>query len=330
MPCAAAYSMGRVLNSKYTGALYQVRKGGTPSTDGTSSNMKTGIRGGGTTQNINAVGGYADSAAQDTFCGTDTCTVSKLYDQSGNGNDLVVAPAGGYNDGSANLPDFEPTATKGIITAGGHKVYSLYMGTREGYRLTVKGKNVPTGSASQGIYEVADGTHFGDQCCWDFGNAIPDGTKYGTMDTLFFGKAGWGNGAGSTGPWFMADFEAGVWAGGSKVGDPGWGALSDAHPKNPNNPAMGVPFAMGILKTQTSKYALRSADVQKATDFATSYEGALPKALPLDGGIILGIGGDNSNHSFGTFIEGAIVAGYPTTDTDLAVLKNVQAVGYTK
>lgn len=333
LPCAAAYSMVRVLNSKYTGFLYQVRKGGTMVTDGSGANMKTGVRGGGTTKDIGAIGGYVDIAAHDAFCDT-ACTVSKLYDQSGNGNDLTVAKAGGYNDGSANLDDFESAASKGPITvAGGKKSYSLYMGTREGYRLMAKGKGMPTGSAAQGIYELADGTHFGDQCCWDFGNAVTDPKRYANMNTLFFGKAGWGNGAGN-GPWFMADFEAGVWAGGSKVGDPGWGALDDAHPKNNANPAMPVPFALGMLKTQMnpSKYALRSADVKTAADMTTSYEGALPlnRGTGSEGGILLGVGGDNSNHSFGTFFEGAIVAGYPTVATDLAILNNIKAVGYSK
>jgi hypothetical protein len=32
----------------------------------------------------------------------------------------------------------------------------------------------------------------------------------------------------------------------------------------------------------------------------------------------------------GTFYEGAITSGYPSDATDLAVLKNVQAVGYAK
>jgi hypothetical protein len=45
---------------------------------------------------------------------------------------------------------------------------------------------------------------------------------------------------------------------------------------------------------------------------------------------VLGVGGDNSNHSYGTFYEGAIVSGFPTAATDLAVMKNIQAVGYTK
>ena len=48
------------------------------------------------------------------------------------------------------------------------------------------------------------------------------------------------------------------------------------------------------------------------------------------GAVVLGVGGDNSNNSYGTFYEGAIVAGYPTPEVDLQVLKNVQAVGYSK
>ena len=53
--------------------------------------------------------------------------------------------------------------------------------------LSVKGKNVPLGTAAQGIYELADGTHSGTACCWDFGNVTTDPTQYGIMNTLFFG-----------------------------------------------------------------------------------------------------------------------------------------------
>ena len=41
------------------------------------------------------------------------------------------------------MPDFESSATKGSLTVGGHKVYSLYMNAREGYRLTAEGKGMP-------------------------------------------------------------------------------------------------------------------------------------------------------------------------------------------
>ena len=149
------------------------------------------------------------------------------------------------------------------------------------------------------------------------------------MNTLFFGNAFWGNGAG-TGPWFMADFEAGVWAGGSKKGDPGWGALSDDHPPNPNNPSLKVKYAFGILKTSSAKWALRMADSATTNPLVTAFEGAMPKPISNAGAVVLGVGGDNSNISWGTFYEGAIVAGYPTTAVDDAVLANVKAAGYGK
>ena len=302
-PCAAAYSMVRALSTTYSGPLYQVRNGSSASNTGT----------GGTTKDIGMLAdGYADTATQDAFC-TSTCTVSKMYDQSGNNNDLVLGTKGSYGCTSsppdtACSTDYESSATKGAVTAGGHKVYSLYMNAHEGYRtpLNVKGKNVPTGNSAQGIYELADGTHTGGACCWDFGNVSPDP---------------WGSGAGA-GPWFGGDFEGGVWMGGS----------SSTPGANTSNPSMKVSFALGILHTPVGKYAIRVADVQTATDLTTAYDGAIPsgKTWGNAGGIVLGVGGDNSNHSAGTFYEGAVTTGVPSNATDLLIMKNIQTVGYKK
>jgi hypothetical protein len=311
----------RALSKAYNGPLLQVRNG--------SSAKNTGS--GGVTKDIMMTAdGLVDTAAIDAHCAGSICTVSKLYDQSGNENHMGTAKKGNTAGGATGAEDdYESSATKGAIMIGGKKIYSLYMDKHEGYRLHAVGKGMARGTASQGIYMVADGTHYGTACCWDFGNVTTDPTKYGFMNTLFFGKAFWGNGAG-TGPWMMADFEGGVWAGGSKVGDPGWGSLNDAHPANPANPTLNVPFAMGILKTTATKWGLRMADVKTATDLATAYDGNLPVTPNNLGGIVLGVGGDNSNNSWGTFYEGAIVSGFPTNATDLAVMKNVQAVGYSK
>jgi hypothetical protein len=92
-----------------------------------------------------------------------------------------------------------------------------------------------------------------------------------------------------------------------------------------------VPFAFGSLKTSPGKYAIRVADAATASDLTTAYDGAMTvRTWDNAGGIVLGVGGDNSNHSFGTFYEGAVTAGRPSDATDLAVFKNVKAVGYTK
>jgi hypothetical protein len=310
-PCAAAYSTIRALTKKYSGPLYQVRSG--------SSAQNTGS--GGTTKDIGITAdGFADTATQDTFCTGTTCTISILYDQSGNNNNLKVAPAGLSGGGTyAAMPDFESSATKGSLTVGGHKVYSLYMNAREGYRLTAAGKGMPLGNTAQGIYELADGTHSGTACCWDFGNVSTDPKVYGVMNTIFFGTGFWGTGAGS-GPWFLGDFEGGVWAGGSGA----------SNVNNPMNPSMKVPFAFGIVKTSPGQYAIRTANLQTATAPTTAYDGTSPKTWANTGGILLGIGSDNSNNSWGTFFEGAITNGRPSDTTDATVLTNVQAAGYGK
>jgi non-reducing end alpha-L-arabinofuranosidase len=315
VPCGAAYSMVRSLSSKYSGPLYQVRSGSSSTNRGT----------GGTTKDIGlATDGFADTSAVDDFCNGSTCTISKIYDQSGNGNDMVRASKGPTGNGTHSGDDcYESTVTKGSVTLGGKKVYVLYMAQYEGYRtpLGVTGKGIPTGNKDQGIYELVDGTHYGTQCCWDFGSVSPDPNKYVTMNTLFFGTGFWGSGAGS-GPWFGGDFEGGVWMGGS----------AGSNVTTSTNPSMKVPFALGILHTPVGKYALRMADISSATDLTTGYDGNIPsgKTWGNAGGIVLGVGGDNSNNSYGTFYEGAVTNGSPSNATDLLIMKNVQAVGYKK
>jgi len=310
-PCAAAFSMVRALSKSYTGPLFQVRTGSSTTNRGT----------GGTTIDIGTTAdGYADRAAEDAACNGTVCTVSKLYDQSGNGSHLTRAPKGATGNGTHSGDDcYESSATKGEVTAGGHKLYSLYMDQFEGYRLAAVGKNMPLKTAAQGIYMLADGTHYGTACCWDFGNVTTNPLNYHTMNTLFLGTGFWGKGTGS-GPWFLADFEGGVWAGGS-------GASSA---QNNNSPSMKVSFALGMLKTSPGNYTIRVADTATASALTTANSSATPMSMDNQGGITLGVGGDNSNNSWGTFFEGAITVGAPTEAADLAVLKNIQAVGYKK
>ena len=255
MPCGAAYSTVRGAQKTYTGSLYQVRN--------MSSAMNTGS--GGMLKDIGmSADGFADTSVQDAFCSGTVCTFSIIYDQSGNGE----RPQGRARGLLATAERTRPCPTssrarpRASLTVGGHKVYTLYMNAREGYRtpLNVKAKGVPMGNTAQGIYELADGTHAGNACCWDFGSVSPDPTKYVTMNTLFFGTGFWDKGAGS-GPWFMGDFEGGVWAGGSASGTGN---------TNSTNPSMKVPFALGILHTPVGKYALRMADVKTATDLTTA------------------------------------------------------------
>jgi hypothetical protein len=317
-PCVGAYSMVRLLNSTYTGPAYQVRKGGT-------WDQKAGPSGG-TTKDIAFVSGYGDAASQDQFCSDGTCTVSILYDQSGKGNDLKAAPPGCYTggDGGAARADKEAVASRRKVTVNGRSLYALQTLAYEGYRNNAT-KDMIKGTAAQGIYMVADGKKAGSACCWDFGNAMPsncaDGT--GSMNALMLGTGGFGKGAGK-GPWFIGDFEFGVWACGSQPTSQGC--------TNPDLPSMDTTeFAFGILKTNTlngvGQYCIRIAD-PKDSALKTAYDGKAPQNWKLGGAIILGIGGDNSNWSFGTFFEGVITAGRPADDVDAKVYANFQAVKY--
>ena len=328
MPCAAAYSMVRSLSKTYKGPLFQVRAGSS-STNNTMS--------GGTTADIKpGADGFVDAATVDAACGTGYCTVSVLYDHSGNGNDLKRAPKGTSAGGASGLLDnYESIATKGQVTAGGHRVYSLYMNRTEGYGTTVAGKNMPAGdSQPQGTYELADGTRKASACCWEFGNVtyLP-ATEYHFADTLCLGHTYWGNSKDSQWFGFGADFEGGVWAGGAVNGDPGWGGYNGTFTTNTANPTMSAAkFALGFLRVNPTTWAIHVADLSLASALTKAWDGGIPSIVTMDhrGGIVLGVGPNNSNNSLGTFYEGAIVSGYPTDDIELAVMTNLLAVGYAR
>ena len=123
----------------------------------------------------------------------------------------------------------------------------------------------------------------------------------------------------------MADFENGVWTGGS--------ALQPGTAMNPNDPTVTADYAFGLVKTDTvnstPQWAMRVGDTQSG-GLTTAYAGKAPAAWNLQGAVLLGTGGDNSNSSYGTFFEGAITYGQPSDATDLAILQNTQAAGYGK
>src|SRR6185369_17004981 len=203
-PCVAAHSTVRALFGSYDGKLYQVRR----ASDKTTKDIA-----------VLSPGGYANAAAQDTFCAGTTCTISLIYDQTSQANHLTVTPPGGWlaNGGT------EANATAAKITISGHTAYGVYTtGSFDeavggvGYRNN-KTKGIATGDQPEGIYMVASGKHYNQWCCFDYGNAETNNKDNGpgTMETLYFGTSTqWGRGSGS-GPWVMADLEDGVFAGGS-------------------------------------------------------------------------------------------------------------------
>ena len=78
-PCVAAHSTVRALFGSYNGRLYQVRRA--------SNNQTSDI-------NTLSAGGFANAAAQDSFCAGTSCVITVVYDQSGHGNDLWYQGSG--------------------------------------------------------------------------------------------------------------------------------------------------------------------------------------------------------------------------------------------
>ncbi|HEX5494128.1 MAG TPA: arabinofuranosidase catalytic domain-containing protein, partial [Mycobacteriales bacterium] len=304
-PCVAAHSTTRALFGTYSGRLYQVRR----ASDGAVTDIGT-----------LTAGGFANAATQDSFCAGTTCSITIIYDQSGRGNNLTQAPAGGAAGGPDNLAN----AAALPVTAGGHKVYGVFVAPGTGYRDDAT-SGIATGSQAQGEYMVAAGNHVNSGCCFDYGNAETNARDNGNghMGAVYFGTLCWfgfvvpGQCVGS-GPWVMADLENGLFAG--------------ANGTNTNNTGRNTPFVTGMVKMNSTSYAIKDANATTG-GLKTDYSGALPTTtgytpLHLEGGIILGIGGDNSKGSAGSFFEGVMTAGFPSDATENSVQANIAAVGY--
>ncbi|NUS16595.1 MAG: lectin [Streptomyces sp.] len=307
-PCVAAHSTVRALYGSYSGNLYQVRR----SSDNATRNI-----------GVLAPGGYADAAAQDSFCSGTSCVITVVYDQSGHGNDL-------WYQGSAQVPGSSQSsaakATSESLTAGGTKAYSLYINPGNSYWRDGHLTGVPTGSAPEGAYMVTSGTHVNSGCCFDYGNSETTrmADAAGAMDAINFGTECWFGGCSGSGPWVQADLEWGLYSGGSQSWNTGQRAFTSK-------------FVTAMLKNNgTSRFALKGGDAQSGS-LTTVWDGGLPSGyspMKKQGAIVLGSGGDcckpggGANLSAGTFYEGAVVAGYPSDATDNAVQADITAAGY--
>jgi non-reducing end alpha-L-arabinofuranosidase len=301
-PCVAAHSTTRALFGAYSGRLYQVRRA--------SDNRTTDI---GTLSD-----GFANAAAQDSFCVNTTCIITIIYDQSSRHNDLTIEGPGGAGGQDTGVPaDALP------VTAGGHNVYGASFSGVMGYR-----DNSTTGVARngqpEGMYMVTSGTHVNNRCCFDYGNAETNTRDNGNghMDAINFGTECWFSPCSGTGPWVQADLENGLFQ--SNVG----------HSTNTSNTGNGNAFVTAILKNNGQNFfALKDGNAQTG-GLSTRFSGALPTSpagytpMHLEGAIVLGTGGDNSNGSIGSFFEGVMTAGLPSDATESSVQANIVGVGY--
>jgi hypothetical protein len=296
--CVAAHSTTRALYSSYNGRLYQVQRASDKAT---------------TDVGVLTAGGYANAGTQDSFCAGTSCIITAIYDQSPRHNDLTIE-----GPGTAGGQDVGANATALPVTAGGHKVYGIYIAPSTGYRHYV-GDGVARNGQPEGMYMVASGTHVNGGCCFDYGNveATINDTGNGHMDAVNLGTTCYFGPCTGIGPWVAGDLENGLFQG---------------HGSNTANHGNATPYVTAMLKNNgQTTFALKGGNSQSGS-LTTWYDGALPSGgytpMQQEGSIVLGTGGDNSNASVGSFFEGVMTAGYPTDAADNAVQANVVSVGY--
>ncbi len=309
-PCAAAHSTVRALYGAYDGPLYQVR-----SRDNTTKDIP-----------VLEPGGIADISVQDEFCAGTTCTISIIYDQSPNHNDLPKSPKALWLPDGGN----EANAAEGETTINGHVVHGIYVtgySTDVGYRVT-ETRGIAKGDEPETMYMVVDGRRYSDQCCFDYGNATPTGGAdgNGTMEAVYFGDdITWGGRGDGEGPWIAADLEFGVY----KSDEGGWQS-EDVY--TPSAKSLDADFVTAMLKGPSGNhFTLKGGDAQSGP-LTTMWDGPRPSPgyspKSLEGAIILGTGGDGSNGGTGTWFEGVVTIGTPSDEVDDLIQANIVAVGY--
>lgn len=309
-PCVTAHSTVRSLSSRYGGPLYQVQRA-----DGRV--LDIGV----------VTGGFADAAAQDRFCAGALCYISRIYDQSGKGNDLLQAPPGPsfYPGPDKGAFDTLPIADMAPITiGGGRKAYGVYIMPGMGFRNN-NARDLPIDDEPAGIHAVVDGAHYSNGCCFNYGNASTNGLAVGTgtMESVYFGtSSGWGSGAGP-GPWIMSDMEAGLFS--------GYNARVNAA-----NPTIPWRFVTGVFGGGGRNFWELKGGNAQAGGLQTFYAGVRPGSkensayypMRKKGAIQMGNGGDNGNGSAGTFYEGVMTAGHPGDGVADAVQADIVAAKY--
>jgi hypothetical protein len=313
-PCEAAYSTTRALFEAYDGSLYQVQR----ASDSTFLNV-----------GLESTGGVVNVAPENSFCAGTTCTITEIYDQSSNGNNMGISPgtscsgcSGGNAGPGANGADIGAPAEALPVYVGGQPAYGIYFdkfGT--GYR-DVTAKNLPTGSEADGLYSVMSSNITSDQCCFDFGQGETNDSDDGdaTMNAIYYGTDCWTGNCTGPGPWVGADIENGMYF--SNTGN------------NPSAyPSENATFLSAWEENNGSTNMTLQYGNGQSGGLIQTYSGALPSGynpMKIQSDIELGTGGDNTALGDGEFYEAADVSGFPSEATQSAVQANIVAAGYSQ
>jgi hypothetical protein len=314
-PCEAAYSTTRALFEAYNGPLYQVQR----ASDSTFLNV-----------GLASTGGVVNVAPENSFCASTTCTITELYDQSSNANNMSISPgtscsgcSGGNAGPAANGADIGAPAEALPVFVGGQPAYGIdfdKFGT--GYRDN-SARNLPTGAQPDGLYAVMSSNVTSNQCCFDFGQGETNDSDDGnaTMNAIYYGTDCWTGNCTGPGPWVGADIENGMYFSNT-------GANPSAYPSE-----NGTFVSTWEENNGGTNMTLQYGNAQSGGLIQT-YSGALPSGgynpMKIQSSIELGTGGDNTSLGDGEFFEAADVSGFPSEATQSAVQANIVAAGYSQ
>ncbi|HTJ66148.1 MAG TPA: arabinofuranosidase catalytic domain-containing protein [Actinospica sp.] len=313
-PCEAAYSTTRALFAAYDGPLYQVQR----ASDSTYLNV-----------GLESAGGVVNVAPENSFCAGTSCTITELYDQSSNANNMPISPgtscsgcSGGNAGPGPNGMDIGAPAQVLPVYVGGQPAYGIQFdkfGT--GYRNNTP-KNLPTGSQADGLYMLTSSNLTDSSCCFDFGQGESNDSDDGnaTMNAIYYGTDCWTGNCTGPGPWVGADIENGMY-------------FSDTG-ANPNAyPSENATFLSAWEENNGSTNMTLQYGNGQSGGLTQTYSGALPNSynpMKIQSSIELGTGGDNTSLGTGQFYEAADVAGFPSQATQNAVQANIVAAHYSQ
>ncbi len=314
-PCEAAYSTTRALFAAYNGPLYQVQR----ASDSTFLNV-----------GLESAGGVVNVAPENSFCAGTTCTITELYDQTANANNMPISPGtscSGCSHGNAGPgtggADIGAPAQALPVYVGGQPAYGIYFdkfGT--GYRDNAA-KNLPTGASPDGLYAVMSSNITSNQCCFDFGQGETNDSDDGnaTMNAIYYGTDCWTGNCTGPGPWVGADIENGMY-------------FSNTGNNPPAYPSENGTFLSAWEENNGGTNMTLQYGNAQSGGLIQTYSGALPSGgynpMKIQGSIELGTGGDNTALGDGEFYEAADVAGFPSQATQAAVQANIVAAGYSQ
>ena len=317
-PCVAAFSLTRALFAAYDGPLYRVRNSAT---------------GGESDVGVLATGGTADAAAQERFCGAALCIVQRIYDQSNSANHLGIEHGAPWLPPPRNSQDAGVNMTaESKVSLSGAPVYSAVFdshcettrgncdGLAAGYsNRTAEG--TPVGEEPQTVYALYNGKHYNTGCCFEFGSAEKTPTQVGgSMEAVYYGCNDTHPPlpACEKGPYAYSDLEHMR----EMMTLPGFAPVR----------LQPVDFLFALVKGEPGRLSLAVADAQRDAAPRTLYDGPYPAnyTSKKQGGIVLGVGGDNSPYGAGTFFEGVIARGFSSGAVDAAVLADIVAAGYAR